>query len=144
MSVAHDMSWLQALRDQNYRRRPELALRAEAEALSFVQDVGFCLLFPVRGMELPTLWEAINGSSRPLPDHHADRALGLTWAWKDSLPAKRLIYYGKLLKHKPTLVALDLLPYFYALSENCGDPDDYLEHYHDGKLGEDGKCVYED
>jgi hypothetical protein len=143
VSIVYDLSSLEAARDHAYRRRPELALRDEHEALSFVEDIGFCLLFPARGMELPSLWEAINGSSRALPEHHDDRALGLAWEWKDSLPARRLIYYGKLLRRKPTLVALDMLPYFYALSENCGDPDDYLEHYRDGKLSEDGKRVYE-
>ena len=41
-------------------------------------------------------------------------------------------FYGKLLRHKATLVSLDFLPNFYALSENFGDYEhDYLEEYRD-------------
>jgi hypothetical protein len=130
-------------RDTHYHRLPELAVSDEAAAGRFVDEVGFCLLFPVKGMELPTLWEAINGRRRPLPRHHFDRALGLTWDFKDSLPAEKRVYYGKLLRQKPTLVSLSLLPYFYALSDNCGDLDEYLEAYADGKMSEPAKRVYE-
>ena len=134
---------LSAARDHRYHRQRALALTSEEDALAFVEEVGFCFLFPVHGLELPSLWEAINGGSRPLPDHFNDRALDLTWEWKDTLPSRRLIYYGKLLKRKPTLAALDLLPHFYALSENCGDPDEYLDHYRDGKLSEEAKRIHE-
>ena len=41
--------------------------------------------------------------------------IGLTWELKDVLPARRQVYYGKLVKGRPLLVALDLFPAFYAL-----------------------------
>jgi hypothetical protein len=105
--------------------------------------VGFCFLFPAKGIEMPSLWEAICGQSRPLPMHHDDRELGYAWRWKDELPSKGMVFYGKLLRKKPMLISLQLLPYFYALSENYGAMDDYLLEYQDGRLSEEAKRVYE-
>jgi hypothetical protein len=113
------------------------------QALDFVNDVGFCFLFPAREVELPSLWEAICGETRPLPLHHDDRALGYAWEWKDELPSRGLVYYGKLLYKKPTLISLELLPHFYALSENYGDVEDYLLEFEEGRLSEEARRVYE-
>ena len=38
----------------------------------------------------------------------------------------------------------DIVPYFYALSQNYGDPEqDYLDSYADGLLTHEAKMVYE-
>ncbi|MFQ6058429.1 MAG: DNA glycosylase AlkZ-like family protein [Anaerolineae bacterium] len=134
---------VEQLRNERYHRLPARRLRSEDDAVRFVDEVGFCLLFPVQGMELPSLWEAINGCRRPVPRHHDDYELGLTWRWKDTLPSQKRIFYGKILKGKATLISLALLPYFYALSENYGDLDDYLLEYEDGLLSEEAKRIYE-
>jgi len=59
----------------------------------------------------------------------------LTWELKDILPAKRLVYYGKLLKGRPTLVSLELLPAFVALIREGRRSGDSLADYRDGRLG---------
>ncbi len=130
-------------RDRKYRRIRELRLRSEEEAARFIDEVGFCLLFPHRSIELPSLWEAICGGRRRIPRHHHDYELSLAWSWKDSLPTRRRAFYGKYLKRKPTFISLKLFPYFYALSENYGGLDDYLIEYEDGRLSYEAKCVYE-
>jgi hypothetical protein len=130
-------------RDARYLRRPHLRLRSSQQALEFINQVGFCFLFPARTVEMPTLWEAICGETRPLPVAHDDVELGYAWNWKDELPSRGLVYYGKLVQKKPTLISLDLLPHFYALSENYGDIEDYLLEYQDGKLSEEARRVYE-
>ena len=57
---------------------------------------------------------------------------------------KKWWYYGKLIRDKATLVSLDFLPNFYALSENFGDYEhDYLEEYKTGQLTSEAKQVYE-
>ena len=131
------------LRDVRYRRLLHLRVRSPEQAVEFINDVGFCFLFPQKGVEMPSLWEAICGVSRPVPIHHDDHALGLAWHWKDDLPSRGLVYYGKMLRKKPTFVSLDLLPYFYALSDNYGELDDYLTEYEDGKLSDEARRVYE-
>lgn len=134
---------VQAWRDARYRRRADLRVRSEAEALAFLNDVGLAALFSSGAIELPSLWEAICGEARPLPRNHDDPELGLTWRWKDALPARKTILYGKFLRKKPVFISLDLLPHFYALSGNFGELDDYLEQYRDGRLSEEARRVYE-
>lgn len=128
-------------RERRYRRRPELRLQNEEDAACFVNEVGLSVLFPVQRMELPSLWEAINGSVRRVPRHHNDEALGKAWEWKDTLPAQRRIYYGKLLRNKATLLSLDLLPSFYSLSPNFGGEEDYLLEYEAGRLSREGRVI---
>src|SRR5579859_5920793 len=130
------LPWAEVLawRNRRYRRQPDLRLHTEEQARQFVDEVGFCFLYPAAGVELPTLWEAINGKPRAIPKHHHDHALGLSWNWKDSLPARKAVWYGKLLRGKPMFVALDLLPAFYALSENYGELDDYRQQFADGRM----------
>ncbi len=134
---------IEALRDVRYRRTAALQVRTEQQALDFVNDVGFCFLFGDKGVEMPTLWAAACGSRRPVPRNHHDPNLGRTWEWKDSLPAQGLLHYGKLLRGKPTLVSLEILPCFYALSPNYGELDDYLEQYEEGRLSIEAKSIYE-
>ena len=130
-------------RDRNYHRHPDLAVRSEEVAKAFIDEVGFCFLFPVKAVDLPNLWDAINGGQRPTPRHHDDHALGLTWRWKDSLPTKRQVFYAKFLRQKPTLISLAMFPYFYSLSDNYGELDDYLDSYQEGKMSEEAKSIYE-
>ncbi len=134
---------VQAWRNEKYRRLPHLRVQTEDEALAFLNDVGLAALFSAADMELPSLWEAICGRSRPIPEHHADYELGLTWDWKDTLPARKAVLYGKFLRKKPVFIALDLAPHFYALSGNFGELDDYLQEYEEGRLSEEAKRVYE-
>ena len=134
---------VEALRDERGHRRPELRVRTEAQALAFIDQVGFCFLFAARGLAMPTLWEAICGEARALPRHHEDADLGLTWEWKDTLPSRKACFYGKLLRNTPTLISLACMPYFYALSPNYGELDDYLEEYNQGQLSAEAKWVYE-
>lgn len=139
------LTWaeVQAWRDRRYHRQAAHKLRTEEQARQFVDEVGFCFLFPAPGLEMPSLWEAINGKARQIPKHHYDDALGLAWNWKDSLPARKAVWYGKLLRGKPMFVALDLLPAFYALSENYGALDDYRQQFADGRMSQEARDVYE-
>jgi hypothetical protein len=131
------------LRDQVWRRRRELRLRSPAAARRFVRRVGFCLFWPTEGVEMPNLLQAIAGNARPLTAGYDDPAIGRSWNWKDDALDKRWWYYGKLLRRRATIVSLDVLPAFYALSENFGDAQDYLIEYREGRLSAEAKAVYE-
>lgn len=134
---------IESLRDVRYHRTQDLRVTTEDQALAFVDDVGFAFLFGEKGVEIPTLWAAVCGAKRPVPKNRRDPDLGRTWRWKDTMPSKGLVHYGKLLRRKPTLVSLALLPAFYALSPNYGDVMDYLDQYEAGKLSVEAKNVYE-
>jgi hypothetical protein len=137
------LTQIKDLRERRYHRRPELALQTVEDAIAFLDDVGFCFLFPIKGVELPSLWDAVCGRVKPVPNEHHDPHIQKTWGWKDTSLDKHWWYYGKLLRKKATLVSLKLLPFFYALSENYGDPEDYLHQYHDGRLSHEAKLIYE-
>lgn len=131
------------LRAPRYRLSPDLKLRTRAEGVQFINQAGIVLLFPGDGLPLPDLWSAINGSARAVPKHHHDAALGKAWDWKDTIPARKEAWYGKLIRGKPALVSFTDLPAIYALSNNYGELDDYLEAYQDGLLSKEGKEIYE-
>jgi hypothetical protein len=131
------------LRAPHYRWSADLKVKRQSEAVRFINDVGIALLFPGNSLPLPDLWSAINGYERAIPKHHHDWALGKTWDWKDSIPTRKDAWYGKLIRGKPAFVALGDLPAIYALSDNYGELDDYLEAYADGLLSKDGKDIYE-
>lgn len=131
------------LRDQRFHRRRELRVRTERGALAFVNSVGLCSTFHRFAEGLACLWEAVEGRRDPRwprrSHHHS--GIGLTWDLKDSLPAKRQVYYGKLLKGRPVLVALDLFPVFYALVRGRQRARDYRLEYEAGRLSLTAKRI---
>ena len=130
-------------RDIRYRRRPNLALDRIDDAVEFLDDVGFCFLFPIKGVEFPSLWDAVCGQVKNVPNEHHDPHIQKTWGWKDRSLGKRRWHYGKLLRRRATLVSLSWLPMFYACSDNYGDLQDYLEEYRSGTLTAEAKWIYE-
>jgi hypothetical protein len=133
---------LEQQRDRRFRRRPRLRVHNEPTALQFVEDVGFCLVFSNRTQQLPCLWVAVCGRRDPVfPEHsHHDPELMLTWNLKDLLPAKRLVYYGKLILGKPSMVSLAHFPDFYALHGSAHD-EQYLYDYEAGRLSRAAKQI---
>jgi Winged helix DNA-binding domain len=123
-------------RNWNFRRLPGRRVRTARSALAFVNTVGCCSTFYRFPEGLACLWEAVVGRADPRwprRSHHDD-GVGLTWELKDALPAGRRVYYGKLLKGRPVLVALDLFPAFYALVRGRQRSADYLREYRAGRL----------
>jgi hypothetical protein len=139
--TAVDPRPLQRLRDWNFHRLPERRVQSARSALAFVNAVGCCSTFYCFPEGLACLWEAVVGRAHPRwprRSHH-DAGVGLTWQLKDALPARRQVYYGKLLKSRPVLVALDLFPAFYALVRGSQCSTDYLVEYRAGRLSHTAK-----
>jgi hypothetical protein len=133
---------LKALRAQTFRLPPHRRVSIPDEALDFVNERGFVYFWPIKGVFLPTLWVAAAGD-RPVPNEHDDPGM-VTWGWKDDALGKKIWYYGKILRRKATFISMDVAPYFYALTENYGSPEeDYLLAYEEGRLTQAAKQVYE-
>jgi hypothetical protein len=143
MGEAACQEWIAEQRDYNYRRTPDRRLQTLDEARAFIEEVGFCHFWPVKGVELPNLFHAIAGRFRAVPMAHDDPDVSKSWRWKDGALDKGWWYYGKLLKRRATLVSLAELPFFYALSDNYGDLDDYRQEYEEGRLTAEAKAIYE-
>lgn len=134
----------QALRAETFHWNERTRLKDAKAIQAFVNARGVCLLFPVQNMDMPNVYQAVAGYDKDMTAKHDDYAISLTWNTKDNALDKRWWYYGKLLRSKATLVSLDLLPCFYALSENFGnEAEDYLEEYEAGALSADAKNIYE-
>ena len=136
---------VEAWRDRAFRRLPQLKVRGEKTALRFVNDVGFCFTLSDFGLPVASLYVAVCGRRHPRrPKHtHSDPEIGLTWNLKDDLPAKRLTYYGKLVKGKPTLVSLSLLPAFCALIRDGKGSGDYIVDYRQGRMSRAAVAILE-
>lgn len=123
---------LRDYRTNTFRLAPANRLRNLDDAIEFVEARGFVTLWPIQSVDLPNLWTAVAGD-RPVANEHDDPG-HITWGWKDEMLDKRRWYYGKLLRGKATIVSLDVIPYFYALSDRLAEEDDYRLAYEDGQL----------
>ncbi|MBN1642863.1 MAG: hypothetical protein JXA09_16625 [Anaerolineae bacterium] len=135
--------WIAAQRAARYRCTPERRVRTVEEARAFVDEIGFCHFWPIKGVESPNLFWAIAGREREVPNAHDDPDMSRCWGWKDGALGQRWWYYGKVLRRKATLISLELFPYFYACSENYGDLDDYLDEYRAGAMTAEARQIYE-
>ncbi len=137
-----DLKRLAAHRARTFHLLPAKPLSSQSQALRFVNERGFIYFWPIKGIDLPSLWTAVAGD-RPVPDAHDDPG-HVTWGWKDDALPKRIWYYAKVLHRKATMISLDIIPYFYALSQNYGSPEeDHLVAYEEGHLTLAAKNVYE-
>jgi len=137
-----DFDRIRTYRARTYHLLPGQQLKSPEEAVAFTNERGFIYFWPVNGVEMPSLWTAVAGN-RPVADEHDDPG-HRTWGWKDSLLDKRVWYYAKMLRKKATMIALEVTPYFYALSENYGSPEeDYLTLYKQGRLTVESKMLFE-
>jgi hypothetical protein len=111
-------------------------VRTARDALRFVDAIGFCFAFTGGPGGLPGLFDVLATRS-------VDRMWTWAWRWKDDLATHRRLYYGKVIRRKPSYISLTMLPAFYALSGNVGEGDDYLQAYREGRLSMLAKSVYE-
>lgn len=137
-----DLKKLQSLHTRTFNLPPNKRVSSQRMALTFVNKRGFVYFWPIKGIDLPSLWTAVAGD-RPVADKHDDPG-HVTWGWKDDALDKKIWYYGKILRGKATMISLEIAPFFYALSENYGSPEeDYLIAYREGRLTQASKQVYE-
>lgn len=121
-----------SFRDQ----RAEISLarvKTVADAYRFIEAVGFCVLFPVKNVPLPSLYFAVAKRSNARWDKYAQ----LTWNWKDDLPKKRRAFYGKYFKGRGTFLSLGLLQYFLAMNGSAIEPREADAFCKMGRIGHD-------
>jgi hypothetical protein len=94
-------------------------LRSPDDARGFLESVGFCLMYPLKPpLLVPTFLGACAGSDRNLPlrpqafDSPAARQAE---EWVLEMLRQRIAFETNLFGETPMLLALSVLPYFYAL-----------------------------
>ena len=132
---------LERARDRAFRRMPARRVRNARDALAFVEEVGICSTFYRFPDGLACLWEAVVGRRDPRwprRSHH-DAGISLTWELRGHVAGPAPGVYGKLLKGRPVLVALDVFPAFYALVRGRQRARDYRAEYEAGRLSHAAK-----
>jgi hypothetical protein len=142
MTSSINVDALKRYQAQTFHTLPGQRIHSKEDAIDFVNQRGFVFFWPIKDVTLPSLWGAVAGD-RPVADAHDDPG-HVTWGWKDELLGQRAWYYAKVLRKRATMISFTIAPYFYALSENYGSPEeDYLTLYEQGRMTLEAKSVYE-
>jgi len=133
---------LEDYRSHTFRLSPSNRISTKSQAIDFVNQRGFIFFWPIKDICLPSLWIAVAGN-RPVASQHDDPG-HITWSWKDSLLGSQEWYYAKVLRRRATIISMDVVPFFYALSNNYGSPEqDYLTLYERGRMTLEAKSLYQ-
>ena len=108
-------------------------VKNSAGAKRFIDHVGFCVLFPVKNLPLPSLYYAA-AKRRPTGWGKYSQMI---WEWKDELPKKRRAFYGKYFRGRGSFLSLQFLPYFLALQGTAVSPSEAEAFYQAGRIGHD-------
>jgi len=101
--------------------------------MRFIESVGFCVLFPLKNIPLPSLYYAV--SRRQIV--HWDKSAQLIWNWKDELPKQSRSFYGKYFKGKGSFISLKFLPQFLATHGTAIEPQEAETFYETGRISRD-------
>jgi len=108
-------------------------IRTPSDAVRFIDDVGFCVLFPLKNVPLPSLYFAVSRRR----DARWDKYAQLIWKWKDELPKKRRTFYAKYFKSRGSFLSVKLLPHFLAMHGTAVEPDEAEAFYKTGRISYD-------
>jgi hypothetical protein len=111
-------------------------IRTKNGALRFIEAVGFCYAFTPGPGRVPSLFEVLDTRSEEV-------RWSWVWDWKEALPSEKRVFYGRILARKPTFISIHLLPDFFALTGNVGEPDDCVRLYEGGRLSALARRVYD-
>ncbi len=92
----------------------------------FIKKVGYCFIYNSQDDGLPCFEEAVQ-------DHGHN---GTTKELRAQLTAANHVYCGRVLRRRPTMVSMEFLPFFYALSGLTGSREDHVREYARGNLSE--------
>jgi hypothetical protein len=113
-----------------------------ADAAKYIDHLGFCILFAVKNVALPSLYWPVSHRG-PDDDFVFDKYFLKIWNWKDELPRKRRAVYTKYFRTRGTFISLEYLPYFLAMRETAVSPADHARFYAEGRIRDDARVIWE-
>jgi hypothetical protein len=117
-------------------------VKTPAEAVRFINAAGYCLLFPIKNLPLPSLYHAVKGA-KPPRNLAWDTEVEKLWGWKDELGRRRRAYYGKYFRGRGTFISLEFLPHFLAMRGSPLAPGECNRFYAAGQISDDGRTIWE-
>ena len=121
---------------------PRKRVRTIGDAARFVDTVGFCTLFPVNKVPLPSLYAAVSGRD-PGAGLVFDEHFENIWHWKDELPRRGRAFAGKFFRGRSTFISKELLRYFLAMRESASAASDHRHFYAHGRIRDDARVIWE-
>lgn len=116
-------------------------VRTAAQAVGYINRVGFCLLFPIKGLDMPSLYEVVGNTRIKIPMWNED--IERCWTWKDELPRKQRAFFAKYFRGRGTFISLEMLPCFLALHHAPGAPGEFENFYRAGYISSTTRAVWE-
>jgi len=110
---------VERLRAHRWRTASGRRVTGERSALRLIEELGFLLLMPITGADLPSIHRATGDE------------WGVWWDWKQTLPEKKACYYAKVLRRRGTFISWKWFPCFYAA---YADARPYWRQYREGLL----------
>ena len=114
-------------------------IRTRSDAVCFIDHMGFCVLFSLKDVPLPSLYYVVSKRS----DVRWDKYAQLIWKWKGELPKKRRVFYGKYFKGRGTFLSLKLLPHFLAMRGTAVGPAEADTFYKTGRISHDALDLWQ-
>ncbi len=114
-------------------------VRTAADAVRFIDAVGYCLLFPVQNLPLPSLYYALARRYPLTWDTYTEKI----WHWKDDLGRQRRAFYAKYFKGRGTFISLALLPHFIAMRDSAASPGNHERFYAGGRISHDARTIWQ-
>ena len=112
------------------------------EAVKYIDATGYCMLFPVRNVPLPSLYYAV--TRRGLQGEWKwDKYSSMVWRWKDELPRRRRAVYAKYFRGRGTFICRRFLPYFLAMHGSAVVGGDHERFYAEGRIRDDCRIIWE-
>jgi hypothetical protein len=108
------------------------------DAVRFIDNVGYCLLFPIKGVPLPSLYYACARRECTSWDQYCLRI----WKWKDEFGRQRRAFYSKYFKGRGTFISVNLLPHFLAMEGSAYATEDFEHAYAAGRVTADARTVW--
>jgi hypothetical protein len=109
------------------------------EAMRFLDAVGFCTLFPIQGLALPSLYFAM-ARRQPLT---WDRYAAKLWDWKDRFPHERRAFYAKYFRGRGTFISLRMLPSFLAMRGSAAAVGDAERLFAAGRISHEARAIWQ-
>ncbi|MGH9774095.1 MAG: AlkZ-related protein [Candidatus Acidiferrales bacterium] len=110
-----------------------------AEAGKFIDAAGFCVLFPLKNVALPSLYFAASRKRNADWDAYAIKI----WNWKDELGGRRRAFYGKYFRGRGSFISLGMLPRLIALEKTAVAAGDHENFYRLGRISENARLIWE-
>jgi hypothetical protein len=116
-------------------------VRTPADAVRFLDAAGFCVLFPLKKIPLPSMYYAAARRGIHLGPSW-DKYCQMIWDWKDELPRRRRAYYSKCLRGRGMFISTKLLPHFLAMRRSALAAGEHERFYADGSISHDAAVIW--